>query len=188
MNHASGPHRYSPGGHDTAATGAYVVVGHDPAVVCSRAKPLQALDKLVLELLEGIRPGSADCLDEPQAEQRLQVFRPFRHSEEFRRYQPTDWIDGRTAYGEHLLPDPSCRLAACQFQAFASADGCRFLFSLEKTRNNVQPLAGAFHHVEDVGVKKLDYGTPPFHKNYRSRGTVGDTAPFACYRMEPHGV
>ena len=133
MNHASGPQRYSPGGHDTAAAGAYVVIGHDPAVVCSRAEPFQVLKEFVLELLECVRPGSADCLDEPQAEQRLQVFGPFRHPEEFRRYQSTDWVDGGAAYGEHLLPDPPCRLAACQFQAFASADRCRFLFSLKKT-------------------------------------------------------
>lgn len=98
MNHASGPHRYSPGGHDTAAAGAYVVVGHDPAVVCSRAEPFQVLKEFVLELLECVRPGSADCLDEPQAEQRLQVFGPFRHPEEFRRYQSTDWVDGGAAY------------------------------------------------------------------------------------------
>lgn len=98
MNDASGPHRYSPGGHDTTTAGAYVVVGNDPAVVCSRAKPFQVLKEFVLELLEGVRPGSADCLDEPQAEQRLQVFGPFRHSEEFRRYQSTDWVDGGTAY------------------------------------------------------------------------------------------
>ena len=97
MNHTSGPHCYSPGGHNTTAAGAYVVVGHHPAVVCSRAKPFQVLKEFVLELLECVRPGSADCLDEPQAEQRLQVFWPFRHPEEFRRYQSTDWVDGGAA-------------------------------------------------------------------------------------------